>query len=435
MNTVYVVGTCDTKAAELDYVRRCIARSGLQAVLVDVGTRGKPRDGVCPDVSADTVAACHPDGASAVFGGASERRGDGRSDVRSDVAGNADMATVRGAAIAAMARALTIFLSTRPDLGGIIGIGGSGNTALVTEAMRMLPIGLPKLMVSTVASGNVGAYMGTSDIAMMYSVVDVAGLNRISRIVLGNAAHAIAAMTARRGELDEPMPGLALEHRPSIGITMFGVTTSCVDQLRDRLQADYECLVFHATGTGGQALEKLIDSGMIAGAFDITTTEVVDLLAGGVFPCLHDRFGAIARMRVPYVGSCGALDMVNFGTKESVPERYRGRTLYFHNSQITLMRTDAQENRRAGEWIAARLNRCDGPVRFLIPEKGISAIDAEGMPFHDPAADEALFSALEANLEQTEQRQLIRLPLHINDARFADAAVAAYREIARSPVT
>jgi uncharacterized protein (UPF0261 family) len=427
MNTVYVVGTCDTKAAELDYVRRCIARSGLPAVLVDVGTRGKPRDGVLPDVGADIVAAYHPDGASAVFGNAGDSRSDGAHD--------ADTVTVRGTAIAAMARALTIFVSTRPDLGGIIGIGGSGNTALVTEAMRMLPIGLPKLMVSTVASGNVGAYMGTSDIAMMYSVVDIAGLNRISRIVLGNAAHAIAAMTARRGELDEPAPGVTLEHRPSIGITMFGVTTSCVDQLRDRLQADYECLVFHATGTGGQALEKLIDSGMIDGAFDITTTEVADLLAGGVFPCLDDRFGAIARTRVPYVGSCGALDMVNFGAKESVPERYRARTLYFHNSQITLMRTDAQENRRAGEWIAARLNRCDGPVRFLIPEKGVSAIDAEGMPFHNPVADEALFSALEANLEQTAQRQLIRLPLHINDARFADAAVATYREIARSPVT
>lgn len=427
MNTVYVVGTCDTKAAELDYVRRRVAQSGIPAILVDVGTRGAPRDGVRPDVSAAAVAAHHPDGAEALLRGT---RGEGDK-----ARCTGDAAAERGVAIVGMAHALIAFLATRTDLGGIIGIGGSGNTALVTEAMRALPIGLPKLMVSTVASGNVSPYLGTSDIALMYSVVDVAGLNRISRAVLGNAAHAIAGMVARRGELDKPAPGIARGDCPSIGITMFGVTTPCVDQLRERLQTAYECLVFHATGTGGQALEKLIDSGMIDGALDITTTEVADLLAGGVFPCLDDRFGAIARTRVPYVGSCGALDMVNFGARESVPERYRARTLYFHNPQVTLMRTDAEENRRAGEWIATRLNRCDGPVRFLIPEKGISAIDAEGMPFHDPVADQALFSALEATLKQTRDRRLVRLPLHINDAGFADAAVAAYLEIAGSPRT
>ncbi len=399
MNRVYVVGTCDTKATELDYVRACIEDRKVLATLVDVSTRRSSDSSIRPDVTASEVAAHHPGGGAAVF-----------------------EATERGGAISAMAQALAAFLASRTDVSGIIGIGGSGNTALVTEAMRTMPVGLPKLMVSTVASGNVAAYMGSSDIALMYSVVDIAGLNRISRAILGNAANAIAGM------VDHPPAPTANSSRDCIGITMFGVTTPCVDQLR-ALLSDHECLVFHATGTGGQALEKLVDSGMIDGVIDITTTEVADFIGGGVFPCLEDRFGAIARTRVPYVVSCGALDMVNFGEKESVPERYRDRKFYFHNPQVTLMRTDVAENRRIGEWIATRLNQCDGPVRFLIPEKGISAIDAEGLPFFDPQADQALFETIEATLRSTPERRLLRLPYHINDPQFAAAAAAEYLNI------
>jgi uncharacterized protein (UPF0261 family) len=291
-------------------------------------------------------------------------------------------------------------------------------------------VGLPKIMVSTVAAGNVAPYVGTSDLMLMYSVVDIAGLNRISRAILSNAASAMAGMV--KDEAARGSEAAAAHLKPTLGITMFGVTTRGVDLLRERLDEEYECLVFHATGTGGQALEKLIDSGMIEGAIDLTTTEVADFLAGGVFPCLADRFGAIARTQVPCVVSCGALDMVNFGAPDTVPARYAGRLFYQHNPQVTLMRTSVDECRRIGEWIAQRLNRCEGPLRFLIPERGVSAIDAEGLPFHDPDADRALFDALEANFEPTAKRRIERLPFHINDAAFADAAVAAYRELADS---
>ncbi|MFM0502082.1 Tm-1-like ATP-binding domain-containing protein [Paraburkholderia caffeinilytica] len=407
MRTVYVIGTCDTKGAELGFVRERLRSAGVPAVLVDVGTLGEPRGHVQPDVDAGTVAACHPDGAHAVR-----------------------HAPDRGAAIAMMGHALSRFMAARDDVGGMIGLGGSGNTALVTAAMRAQPVGLPKLMVSTVASGNVAPYVGASDLLLMYSVVDIAGLNRISRAILSNAANAMVGMVKRDATREDGSP--ATDSRPTVGITMFGVTTPAVDQLRERLEGEYECLVFHATGTGGQSLEKLIDSGMIEGAIDLTTTEVADFLAGGVFPCLADRFGAIARTKVPYVVSCGALDMVNFGAPESVPARYAQRLFYPHNPQVTLMRTSVEECRQIGAWIAQRLNRCEGPVRLLIPERGVSAIDAEGMPFYDPDADRALFEALEATLQTTPARRIERLPLHINDAAFADAVVAAYRELAGS---
>ncbi|MGF6771782.1 uncharacterized protein (UPF0261 family) [Paraburkholderia sp. GAS199] len=405
MTTVYVVGTCDTKGAELGFVRDQLRAAGVSTVLVDVGTHAAPRADVQPDVAAQIVAACHPDGVEAVRGAAE-----------------------RGAAIAAMGRALTRFMATRDDVGGMIGLGGSGNTALVTEAMRAQPVGLPKLMVSTVASGNVAPYVGASDLLLMYSVVDIAGLNRISRTILSNAAHAMAGMV--KGVTAAGVAANAAPSKPTVGITMFGVTTPAVDQLRERLEADYECFVFHATGTGGQSLEKLIDSGMIEGAIDLTTTEVADFLAGGVFPCLADRFGAIARTKVPYVASCGALDMVNFGAPETVPAAYAQRLFYHHNPQVTLMRTSVAECRYIGEWIAQKLNRCEGPLRFLIPERGVSAIDAEGMPFYDPEADRALFDAIDSTFQATSRRRLERLPLHINDAAFADAIVAAYRELA-----
>jgi uncharacterized protein (UPF0261 family) len=259
---------------------------------------------------------------------------------------------------------------------------------------------------------------------MMYSVTDVQGLNSISRRVLGNAAHALAGMMQHR------IPAAREPQKPALGLTMFGVTTPCVQAIAKALEADYDCLVFHATGTGGQSMEKLVDSGLIAGVIDVTTTEVCDLLMGGVFSAGEDRLGAIIRTRVPYVGACGALDMVNFGAMATVPERYRGRNLYVHNPQVTLMRTTPEENLRMGMWIAARLNRMEGPVRFFLPEGGVSLIDAPGMPFHDPEADRALFDTLEAKVVTSANRKLVRLPGNVNDEAFAAALVAAFREIA-----
>jgi uncharacterized protein (UPF0261 family) len=302
----------------------------------------------------------------------------------------------------------------------MIGAGGSGGTALVTPAMRTLPIGVPKIMVSTVASSNVAPYVGPSDICMMYSVTDVAGLNRISRRVLANAAYGIAGMAT-------PRPSATVAERPAIGLTMFGVTTACVSLVSAALREKYDCLVFHATGTGGQSFEKLVDSGLFVGAIDVTTTEVCDLLVGGIFPCTEDRFGSF--IRTPYVGSCGALDMVNFGALDTVPPQFRDRRLYAHNPQVTLMRTTPEENTRIGTWIADRLNLCEGPVRFLIPEKGVSAIDAPDKPFFDPEADAALFSAIEATFRPTRDRRLVRLPHNINDPPFAEALVAHFTEI------
>ena len=397
MKRIYIVGTADTKGPELNYVRSLIAAAGAPAVLVDVGTRSAQ---VAADVPAAEVAACHPQGAAFVLGTAD-----------------------RGAAVAAMGEAFARYIASRTDIAGVIGLGGGGGTSLITAGMRELPVGLPKLMVSTLAAGDVGAFVGASDITMMYSVTDVAGLNRISRAVLGNAAHAIAGMAMHR------IP--AATDKPAIGLTMFGVTTDCVNRVTAALEADYDCLVFHATGTGGRSMERLADSGMLMGVIDVTTTEVCDHLVGGVLSAGPDRLGAIARSRIPYIGSVGALDMVNFWAMESVPERFRGRKLYRHNPNVTLMRTSADECREIGAWIGNKLNACEGPVRFLIPEHGVSALDAPGQAFHDPEADAVLFRAIETSVRQTATRRVVRLPLHINDPQFADALVANFREIVR----
>jgi uncharacterized protein (UPF0261 family) len=276
-------------------------------------------------------------------------------------------------------------------------------------------------MVSTLASGDTAPFVGISDIVMMPAVTDIAGLNRITRSVLERAAHAVVGMTRAK---------VAADLRPALGLTMFGVTTPCVTRTAELLSGDYDCLVFHATGTGGRTLEALADAGELTGVIDVTTTEVCDELFGGVLTAGPDRLGAIARARVPYVGSCGALDMVNFWAPETIPGRYRDRLLYRHNPNITLMRTTADECRGIGAWIAAKLNACDGPVRFLIPERGVSALDIEGGAFEDAEADAALFDAIEQGLHATPQRRILRLPLHINDPAFADALVAAWREIA-----
>jgi uncharacterized protein (UPF0261 family) len=283
-------------------------------------------------------------------------------------------------------------------------------------------VGLPKVMVSTVASGNVRQYVGPSDICMIYSVTDVAGINRISANVLSNAAHALAGMIGFRQEADP-------SRLPAIGLTMFGVTTPCVQAVANALKTRYDCLVFHATGTGGQSMEKLADSGMLEGVIDITTTEVADFLVGGVMSADEDRMGAIIRSQIPYVGSCGALDMVNFEALDTLPQKFKDRNLYQHNPQVTLMRTTAAENQAFGRFIAARLNRMEGPVRFLLPLKGVSLIDVPGQPFHDPAADRMLFETLESEFQPGPNRRLIKLDLNINDPAFAQALVDNFLEI------
>ncbi|OCC03393.1 hypothetical protein BA190_18805 [Labrys sp. WJW] len=396
-SSVYVAGTFDTKGTELNFVADRIRAHGLDVTRIDLSTGGTAGEVEIPPA---TVAASHPGGAEAVF------------------------TDDRGSAVSAMALAFAHYIATRDDVAGLIGLGGSGGTALVAPAMRELPVGTPKLMVSTVASGNVAAYVGPTDITMMHSVTDVAGLNRISRVVMTNAANAMAGMARGRAEA-----AVEADDKPAVGLTMFGVTTPCVNQLVAALAADYDCLVFHATGIGGQSMEKLVDSGLISGVLDVTTTEVCDLLFGGVLAATEDRFGAIARTRVPYVGSCGALDMVNFGSLDSVPERHRGRNLYVHNPQVTLMRTTAAENAEMGRWIGNKLNQCEGEVRFLIPEGGVSLLDAPDMPFHDPEADAALFAALEATVEQTPQRQLIRVPAGVNEPAFVQALLANFKSI------
>ncbi|TPM06320.1 MULTISPECIES: Tm-1-like ATP-binding domain-containing protein [unclassified Mesorhizobium] len=397
MKRIYVVGTADTKGEELAFLADAIAATGAAVCRVDVGTRGAS---VPVDIAAEDVAGHHPGGRDAVLAGDD-----------------------RGTAVAAMGIAFARFVQSRNDIAAMIGIGGGGGTSIISAGMRALPLGLPKIMVSTLASGDTAPYVDISDIIMMPSVTDMAGLNQLSRVVLYNAAQAISGMAAR----PPPPP----EGKPSIGLTMFGVTTPCVTAIADQLRSTYDCMVFHATGTGGRSMEKLADSGLLSGVIDITTTEVCDLLFGGVLPATEDRFGAVARTGLPYVGSVGALDMVNFWAPATIPDPYRGRLFYEHNPNVTLMRTTAQECRKIGEWIGTRLARCKGPVHFLVPEKGVSALDIEGGAFFDPQADAALFEAIERTIKPNATRRLTRLPLHINDPRFAKAAVAAFLEIAR----
>ncbi|MBR1168135.1 ABC transporter permease [Bradyrhizobium liaoningense] len=398
---VLVVGTLDTKGQELRYIRDIIAESGLRTRLVDVSTSGKHSS--C-DVSAQEIALNHGRGGSAVFG------------------------TDRGAAVTAMADAFANWLRRQGNVAGVISAGGSGAASLVAPGMRALPVGVPKLIISSVASGDVGPYVGPADITMMYSVTDVQGLNSISRAVLANGANALAGMVKARLDARAATAREA-GGLPAIGITMFGVTTPAVQKIASDLREDFECLVFHATGVGGRSMEKLVESGQLAGVIDLTTTEVCDLLMGGVFPATEDRFGAIIRSRLPYVGSVGALDMVNFGAPDTIPERYRGRKFHVHNPQVTLMRTTVEENERMGRWIGERLNQMDGPVRFFLPEGGVSALDARGQPFWDPDADAALFRTLERTVRQTGNRQLIRIPKNINDPDFAAAIVSAFKTL------
>jgi uncharacterized protein (UPF0261 family)/ABC-type branched-subunit amino acid transport system ATPase component len=397
----YVAGTFDTKGRELFFLRQCLERLGLRVVTVDLSTSGKPSTA---SVHPREVARHHPQGEAAVFSGD------------------------RGVAVSAMALAFENFILTRRDVGGIVSAGGSGGTSLATPAMRALPIGLPKVMVSTMASGDTRPYVGPSDICMMYPVTDVQGINRISEKVLSNAAHALAGMIAH----PPPTEGSV---KPALGLTMFGVTTPCVQAVTQLLADDYDCLVFHATGVGGQSMEKLADSGLLAGVIDVSTTEIADEIAGGTLSAGPTRLDVFARHALPYVGSCGALDMANFGAWDTVPERFKARKLYRHNPNVTLMRTTPEECRSIGAFIAAKLNAMRGPLRFLIPEGGVSAIDRPGQPFHDPEADRALFAAIEQSFRTGPDRKLQRLPLHINDEAFAEALVAAWQELSMTTPT
>lgn len=392
MGRIYVVGTADTKGEELAYLAARIREAGGVPAIIDLGTR---QPTIPVEIPARQIAA---------FGSPGLLEGDDR-----------------GAAMAGMAEAFTRFAPTLGDLDGMVGIGGGGGTAMVTAGMRALPIGIPKLMVSTLASGDVAPYVGIADIVMMPAITDLAGLNRISREVLANAAYAITAMSRR--------PPIAAGHRPAVGLTMFGVTTPAVTQIVKLLGPAIEPVVFHATGTGGRTMEALVDSGLLTAVMDITTTEICDLVAGGVLAAGPDRLDCIARTSVPYVGSVGACDMVNFWAPETVPPHYAGRLSYAHNANVTLMRTTGDECRAIGEWIGGKLNAATGPVRFLLPLRGVSALDIEGGAFRDAEADAELFDAIERTVQWTADRQLIRLDCHINDPSFAEAAVRAFHEI------
>ncbi len=399
--TAIVAGTFDTKGRELRFIRDRLKALGIATRTVDLSTSRKPSTA---DVTPLQVASMHPRGSLEVF------------------------SDDRGRSVTAMAEAFARWIARELRVGGIISAGGSGGTTLATAGMRALPIGVPKVMVSTVASGDVRAYVGASDIVMFHSVADVQGLNSIMERVLSNAAHALAGMIAQM-PTREAYEAKRKTARPALGVTMFGVTTPCVQAVTKRLEADYDCLVFHATGTGGRAMEALGDSGLLAGFLDLTTTEVADMLVGGVLPADQDRFGAPIRTGLPFVGSTGALDMVNFGARDTVPVNFNSRKFVIHNANVTLMRTTRDENRAAGEWIGQRLNLMEGPVRFLLPEGGVSALDRPGAPFHDPEADEALFEAIEKTVRPTGQRHVERIRANINDATFVDAAVEAFQAI------
>lgn len=397
LSSIYIAGTADTKGEELAFLFDILSRTYPDVVRVDLGTRTPT---VPMDIAAEEVAAFHPNGAG-------------------DILSTED----RGAAVAAMGTAFEHFCRTKQgQIGGIIGIGGGGGTSMATAGMRQLPYGVPKVMVSTLASGDTAPYVDVSDIVMVPSVTDIAGLNRLSRVILHNAAHAMLGM------VQAPKPALSAG-KPAIGLSMFGVTTPSVTAISKAMEDQFDCMIFHATGTGGRAMERLVEGGILNGLVDITTTEICDLLFGGVLPAAEDRMDVVAQTDIPYVLSVGALDMVNFWAPDSVPDRYEGRNFYFHNPNVTLMRTTAEECMQLGRWIGAKLNACHGPVRLLIPQKGVSALDIEGGDFWDPDADAALFESLAASVVQTDQRRIISVPFHINDPEFSAVAVETYLEI------
>ncbi len=398
MKTIAIIGTFDTKGTEFEFIKKLVREQGLDTLCIHAGAF-EPL--FAPDVSNAEVAASVGVSMEEI---SSKRDRAFATDVMS-----------RGA------EKLIPELYAQGRFDGIISVGGSGGTSMATPAMRALPIGVPKVMVSTMASGNVSQYVGTSDVVMFPSVVDAEGLNAISMEIFSNAVNAVVGMVKNKKPL-------AHENKPIIAATMFGVTTPCIKTAKAYLEEQgYEVLVFHATGTGGRTMETLINAGFIKGVLDITTTEWCDELFGGVLNAGSHRLEAAGACGVPQVVSVGALDMVNFGPLDTVPEQYRGRNLYKHNPTVTLMRTTKEENIRLGEVIAEKLNAAKSPTALMLPLRGVSAIDGEGQPFNDPEADKALFDTLRANIGSNVG--LIELDSNVNDDAFALAAAKKLLEL------
>ena len=397
---VVLIGTLDTKGAEVQFVRVLLNQGGVQTCVIDAGVFQPPA--FAPDIGRERVYE-----AAGTSLAAMRRTGD---------RGRAVQAAAKGV------RQLVLELHAKRDVAGVLALGGSAGTTIGTTAMRALPFGVPKLMVSTLASGQVRHWVGVRDILMMHSVVDISGLNRISRTVLTNAAHAMIGMVKGPARQRESV-GLA-GGKPLVTATMFGVTTPCVEAARRLVEAnDYEVLVFHATGTGGQTMESFIADGLIAGVLDLTTTELADELVGGILSAGPDRLTAAGLRGVPQVISLGALDMVNFGPPDTLPEKFRSRRFHAHNPTVTLMRTTPEENDRLGKEIAEKASAARGPTAVLVPLRGVSTIDQEGQAFWWPDADAALFQSLRNWMAP--QVELIELDLHINDPAFAEAAARA----------
>ncbi len=400
--SVLLIGTLDTKGVEFQFVRDLLNQAGVGTLVIDAGVMGPPY--FTPDVPREQVFTAAGTSLEAV-----QRAGD---------RGQAIEAAARGAAACAQLYAR--------DVAGILGLGGSAGTTIGTAVMRAFPFGVPKLMVSTLASGQVRPYVGVRDILMMNSVVDLSGLNRLSRTVLTNAANAMIGML--KGAT-RPVAEVALAgSKPMVTATMFGVTTPCVEAARKILERqDYEVLVFHATGTGGLTMESFIRDGLVRGVLDLTTTELADELVGGILSAGRDRLTAAGLCGVPQVISLGALDMVNFGPPQTVPEKFRGRRFYLHNPNVTLLRTTPEENDELGKEIAHKASAARGPTAVLVPRKGVSALDAEGQPFWWPEADAALFQSLRNWMSP--QVRLLEFDLHINDPTFAEIAVRTLLEM------
>lgn len=404
---VLLVGTLDTKGREVQFVRDRLRTAGHAVHVLDASgsSQTPPFE---PEVN--RVAVFEAAGTTLDAIASHNDRGHAVA-----------MAAAGAAAIAAE-------LATRVPIDGILAMGGSAGTTIGTAAMRAIPFGVPKVMVSTLASGQVRPYVGGSDILMLHSVADIAGLNRLTRTVLANAAAAMDGMIRARSE--RPTDVTPDADRPLVTATMFGVTTPCVDHARSALEAaGIEVVVFHATGVGGQAMEGLIRDGQVAGVLDLTTTELADELGGGILSAGRDRLRAAGRRGVPQVVSLGALDMVNFGPRETVPERFAGRLFHVHNPTVTLMRTTPEENAALGAWIAEALREATGPVALLVPRGGVSALDVPGRPFWDPQADEALFQAIRRGLAGSPHVRLIERDEHINDPAFATAASQLLRDM------
>ncbi len=403
-----LLGTLDTKGVEFQFVRDLLHAQGLRTLVIDAGVTGPPL--FTPDLPRDQVFAAAGTTLDAV--------------VKANDRGKAVELAALGAA------KLVVEFDQQGKVDGILGLGGSAGTTIGTAAMRALPFGVPKLMVSTLASGQVKPFVGVRDIMMMHSVVDISGINRISRTVLTNAANAMAGMvTAACGVARTATPQAA----NVVAATMFGVTTPCVEAARAQMEtAGFEVLVFHATGTGGMTMESFINDGIIAGVLDITTTELADELVGGILSAGTNRLTAAAIRGIPQVISVGALDMVNFGPRATVPEKFKERRLYQHNSNVTLMRTTPAENDKLGKEIAEKASAAQGPTAILLPLKGVSAIDREGQPFWWPEADRALFQSIRNWVGP--QVKLIELDMHINDAAFARVAAATLLGMVKPPL-